>query len=507
MEERLVDGIREARAAAMDAARPDAVAAIHASGQLTARERLDALFDPGSFVEYGVLAEAAADDPGEGPADGLVAGAGRIAGQPVVAASYDQTVLDGTQSERNQRKLTRVLYLANAHRWPFVCFVDGAGARPNQSREGPAIAVGARSRWDIFDGLAELSGWAPSVAILSGTAMDGNVSIAMLCDFVVATQGSTIGSHESPHSQDDPEAATRRSVSEYESRGDLDLLVADEPEAIEAARTYLSYYLTESESGPAADDATSIAEIIPDGRRRPYEMRKVIRSFADADSVFELRPNWARSMITALARLDGRTVGIFANQPKSPLAGAIDADAADKASRFIELCDAYEYPIVSFIDNPGYMVGPQAERAGIARHHARPLAALQHRSVPLYSVQIRKAYGLGPSAMSGFGSSRSAPDLRLAWPSVESGGMSLEGAAYLVKRKEILAAKTPQEGLEIRDAYATKMRDLASGIRAGRTYSFDDVLLPHETRDRIAAMVKMTPRRLPEAKKHPIDPV
>jgi len=491
----------------MDAARPDAVAAIHAAGQFTARERLETLFDSGSFVEYGVLAEAAPDDPGAAPADGLVAGAGRIAGQPVVAASYDQTVLDGTQSERNTRKLTRILYLANAHRWPFVCFVDGAGARPNQPRDGPAIAVGSPARWDILDGLAELSGWAPTVAILSGTAIDGHISIAMLCDFVVATEDSTIGSHEPPDSADTPASPTRRSAAEYESRGDLDLLVDDEPAAIAAARSYLTYYLAERESGPPADDAAAIADIIPDGRRRPYEMRKVIRSFADADSVLELRPNWARSMITAFARLNGRTVGIFANQPKSPLAGAIDADAADKAARFIELCDAYEFPLVSFVDNPGYMVGPQAERAGIARHHARPLAALQHRSVPLYSVQLRKAYGLGPFAMSGFGSSRTAPDLRLAWPSVESGGMSLEGAAYLVKRKEILAAKTPQEGLEIRDAYANKMRELASGIRAGRTYSFDDVLLPHETRDRISAMVEMTTRRLPGVKKHPIDPV
>ncbi|MCZ6706862.1 MAG: hypothetical protein O7A71_02790, partial [Chloroflexi bacterium] len=246
--------------------------------------------------------------------------------------------------------------------------------------------------------------------------------------------------------------------------------------------------------------------MVPPRHRRPYDMREVIHAFADADSVLELRPRWAPSMLTAFARLGGRSIGIFANQPKSPLAGAIDAPAADKAARFIELCDSYEFPLVSFVDNPGYMVGPQAEAAGIARHHARPLAALQHRSVPLYSVQIRKAYGLGPYAMSGFGSSRSSPDLRLAWPSVESGGMSLEGAAYLVRRKEILAAETPQEALQIRDDYAKTQRDLTSGLRAGRTFSFDDIVEPAETRERIMRMLRMTPRSLSARKKHPIDP-
>ena len=501
MDEKLIEDLRQARAAAMDAARPAAVAAAHAAGRLTPRERIDALIDAGSFVEYGVLAEAEPDDPGDAPADGLVAGAGTIDGHSIVLASYDAAVHAGSQSDRNLRKLTRLLYLANTHRWPFVCFVDGAGARPNQKREGPAIATGARSRWDVLDGLAELSGWAPSVAILSGRALDGNVSIAMLCDVIIATADSSLGSHDL-----DSGETTVRPVADYERRGDIDLICDDEHSAIGAARGYLSYYLTEHSTGDPAPEAGQIADMVPPRRRRPYDMRKVIHAFADADSVLELRPRWAPSMLTAFARLGGRSIGIFANQPKSPLAGAIDARAADKAARFIELCDSYEFPLVSFVDNPGYMVGPQAEAAGIARHHARPLAALQHRSVPLYSVQIRKAYGLGPYAMSGFGSSRSSPDLRLAWPSVESGGMSLEGAAYLVRRKEILAAETPQEALQIRDDYAKSMRDLTSGLRAGRTFSFDDIVEPAETRELIMRMLRMTPRSLGARKKHPIDP-
>ena len=209
-------------------------------------------------------------------------------------------------------------------------------------------------------------------------------------------------------------------------------------------------------------------------------------------------------MLTVLARLNGRTVGIFANQPKSPLAGSIDPPAADKASRFVELCDAYGFPLVSFVDNPGYMVGPQSESEGMARHHARPLASLHARTVPLCSVQIRKAYGLGPYAMSGWGSSRNAPLLKLAWPSVESGGMSLEGAAYLVKRKEIQAAASQEEALAIRNAYADKMRESTTGVRAGRTFQFDDIIAPDQTRERIGALLDRTHTARP-ARPRPID--
>lgn len=488
---------------AMDAARPGAVADVHASGHLTARERLTRLLDPDSFIEYGVLAGATSQVDDTSAADGLVAGTGLIAAKPVTAASYDLTVLNGTQSERNQRKLGRLIYLSIKHRWPFICFVDGDGARPDDPLPAPPIAIAPRGRWDLYDGLAELSGWAPTVAIVSGRALDGNAGIAMLSDFVVATRNSSFGSWGTSELLSDPVV---RPVEDYERTGNIDLIVEDEPAAIAAVQKYLSYYLCELPDGKPASTHAEIAAIIPENRRRPYDMRKVISAFADADSVMELGVGWGRSMLTVLARLGGRSIGIFANQPKSPLAGAIDSDAADKAARFVELCDAYEFPLISFIDNPGYMVGPQAEREGMARHHARPLAALHHRTVPLCSVQIRKAYGLGPYAMSGFGSGRVVPELRLAWPSVESGGMSLEGAAYLVKRKEIHAAKTQAEALAIRDNYAEQMRDHSSGLRAGRNFMFDDIVDPLETRDRIMAMLERFPRSISPRKKHPIDP-
>lgn len=496
LDEQLIRRITEARARGRDDARPGAVEAIHRRGRLTARERLTALFDEGSLIEYGALAGATTQPEDDAFADGLVGGVGLVHGQSVVAASYDESVLDGTQSDRNQRKMAKLLYLAVEHRWPFTCFVDGGGARLDDPLPPPPIAVSPRGRFELYDGLAELNGWAPTVAIASGRCVDGHVGISMLSDLVIATMDAEFGAG----------VGHFRNATDYAKTGDVDVLVANETAAIATARRYLHFYLADLAPGAAAPDAASIADYIPENRRRPYDMRRVVGAFADRDSVLELGASWGRSMLTALARLEGRTIGIFANQPRSPLAGAIDADAADKASRFVELCDAYDYPLLSFVDNPGYMVGPQAEREGIARHHARPLAALHHRTVPLYSVQIRKAYGLGPYAMSGWGAARRVPEMRLAWPSVESGGMSLEGAAYLVKRKEILAAETREEAMAIRDAYAERMRDATSGVRAGRSYQFDDIVEPARTRATVSAMLQRFPRQRAPVKKHAIDP-
>jgi len=502
MDADLTKQINNARRDGLDAARPNDLATMHSQGRMSARQRIDRLVDDDSFVEYGALAGATTQPQDQVWADALVGGVALVAGHSVVVASYDVSVAHGTQSDRNQRKMAKLMYLAVEHRWPFVCFADGDGARPDDALPAPPIAVTPRGRFDLLDGLAELNGWAPTLCVVGAACTDGHAAIAMLSDFVIATKDARFAAHGGPW----------RTAQDLAKSGDVDILVSDDGDAIEAARRYLELYLLSAidDAEPSAD-AERIADIIPDNRRRPYDMRKVVAALADCDSVLEIGADWGRSMLTAIARLGGHTIGIYANQPKSPLAGAIDAAAADKAARFIELCDAYEYPIVSLIDNPGYMVGPKAEREGIARHHARPLSALHHRTVALYSVQIRKAYGLGPYAMSGWGSARRMPELRLAWPSVESGGMSLEGAAYLVKRKEILAAPDQQSALAIRDAYAAKMRDASSGLRAGRSYQFDDVIEPADTRQRITAMLQRTPRQLdstPErsTKKHSIDP-
>lgn len=499
MEKSLRDRIRRAAAAALDGARPEVVERAHAGGRLTARERVSALIDADSFVEYGVLAGRGTEDDDAAPADGLVCGGATVHGLPVLLAASDRSVLEGTQSDRNQRKMARLLQIAERERWPLGLLLDGDGARPGERLPPPPIMVGPRGRYGLYDGLARLNGRVPTVACVLGRTLDGETGAALLCDFTVAVRDVQMGG------RDGQGGMVTRPAAEYARRGDIDRLEEDERAAIAAARAYLGYHTPDRETGAEAPAYPRIADIIPDNRRRPYDMRQVVAAFADEGSSLELQPDFGRSMLTVLARLHGRSIGVFANQPKSPLSGSIDTEAADKATRFIELCDAYGFPLVSFIDNPGFMVGPQSEAEGMARHHARPLAALHHRSVPLCSVQIRKAYGLGPYAMYGWGTSQHAPLLKLAWPTVESGGMSLEGAAYLVKRKEIQAAATREEALEIRNEYAERMRDTQSGLRAARAFLYDDVIEPSETRERIGAMLDRVPHQPMGTRPYPVD--
>lgn len=498
MDDSLRDKIRNAASAALDASRTQVVEEARAGNRLTTRERIDVLVDAGSFVEYGVLAGRSSADDDAYPADGLVCGSATVTGLPIVVAASDRSVLDGTQSDRNQRKVARLLQMASSELWPVVLLLDGDGARPGAPPAAPPIMVMPRGRYGLYDGLAQLNGVVPTVACVLGQVLDAEAGTAMLCDFSVAVRDACIGA------RDEERGVVTRPASEYARRGDIDRLEDDEHSVLVAARAYLGFHA--SSDSPDREDPgyAEIADIIPENRRRPYDMRRVVQAFADEGSTLELQQDYGRSMLTMLARLNGRTIGIFANQPKSPLAGSIDTQAADKASRFVELCDAYGFPLVSFVDNPGFMVGPQSERQGMARHHARPLAALHHRSVPLCSVQIRKAYGLGPYAMSGWGFSRNAPLLKLAWPTVESGGMSLEGAAYLVKRKEIQAAENKEEALRIRDEYADAMRETQSGLRAARGFLFDDVIDPTQTRERIGMMLaRIRPRERNRA--HAID--
>ena len=467
------------------------------NGCVSARQTIGLLADEGSFTEYGLLAGRTTSVEDDGPSDGLVSGICEISGHPVVVAAHDRSVEQGTHSDRNMRKLAKLTTIAITNRWPLILFIEGDGSRVGDPRPVPPIVNYTRARWDVLEGLAELSGWAPTIAVVTGPTRDSHSALAFLCDLVIATSGADFGSKMDSTGTIPADTAA--------SQGDVDVVVEDIPQAVTATQQFLEYWYDEQSEFAPAESAPNIAKIVPDNRRRAYDMRKVIEAFADQGSVFEVGSRWAQSLITVFARVEGRSVGIFANQPLSPRAGAIDSAAADKASRFVEWCDAYALPLVSFVDNPGYMVGPDAEQEGIARHHARPLSAIHHRSVTLYTVQIRKAYGLGPFAMSGYGASRKMPELRVAWPTVESGGMSLEGAAYLVKRKEIRDAADAATARTIRDDYAEEMRDVASGVRAGRTFSFDDVILPEETRPLIASMLRRSNRTLPPKKLHHID--
>jgi acetyl-CoA carboxylase carboxyltransferase component len=462
--------------------------------------RIAALVDPGSFAEYGALAEDP-EHPGAAAADGLVTGAATLGGHPIAVAAFDPSVLGGTLSWLNARKLQKMIYLAASHQWPLVLFADGQGRR--QAKK-PADPLTISYPLGCFDGLAELSGLVPTVAVIAGEAAAENAALALCCDLVVAVRGARI----------DGDDATDRANS-----GDVDVLAEDDADAIAVVIDYLELINQDYRAGRPAADAAAIGSIVPDNPRMVYDMWRVVAAFADEDSLLELRPDHGkpdegRPLITALGRLDGRAIGIYANQPSSPSAGALTADACDKLARFVELCDAHGLPMVALIDIPGFMVGPDAERTGMARHHFRPLQALHHRQVPLFTVQVRKAYGLGTFAMTGYGYSSLIPDLRLAWPGTEGyGGIAPEGAAYLARRAEIARAKSPREAREIVDQYAKKLRAHNAGLHAGRNGYVDDVIDPAATRERIGAVLRLIPP-LPQGgdpgmpgKRHYIDPL
>jgi acetyl-CoA carboxylase carboxyltransferase component len=483
-----VKGLLRARERASDAARPDVVERRHAAGFLMARERIERLLDPGSGIEVGMLAGYSARD-GWRHTRGGVDSLGTVHGRPVITSSTDFTDHGGNYGAD---RIPRLMALAAEHRWPAVLFVDGGGSKPPDTGAAPdTIAVnGTIGPFHYFDGLAELSGLVPVIAIVSGPSFAGHASFAGGATFTIATRGSSIGMAGPPLVR--PALGLRLTASElagvemHDVTGGIDLLVADEDQAIAAARKILSYLLpapatdsavpgagpgtgalTDSSSEPSASCPDDLVAAVTGGE---YDMRDVINGLVDPDSQLELRRNWSTAVITALARIGGRSAGILASQPASELGGAIDAGAADKISRFVELCDFLRLPLVSLVDTPGCVVRRgDGVTPGFSRHHARPIFAHHHRTVPLVSVQLGRGADLALGAMTGIGNGHSAvPALRLAWPSV---------------------TLTPPTELTL---------PLSNAL--------DDVVLPSETRQRLVAICRMiTPVRQPAPAHRPVD--
>lgn len=469
-----LDQVRAARSALEDAARPDAVARQHRRERWTAREGIAALADADSFVEYGGLVRPAIAGM-QGAADGLVMGTARVEGRAVDIVAYDYTVHAGTQSANNHAKISRMFGHALQHRLPVICWLDGGGARPHDMKvEGR----GASHTFVIF---ARLSGLVPTIAILPGRAFAGHANLAGMCDVLIATRDSTMGMAGPPLVEAalgvrlKPEEIGPSDV--HYAAGAIDILVEDEAEAIEKAKRYLSYFGPPLPSGEAPAPA-ALRGLVPDNPRRAYDVRKAIRGIADIDSVLELRGGFGRAMVTALARLGGRPVGVIANQPMF-LAGAMDGPACEKAARFVQLCDAFDLPLLVLCDTPGLMVGPDIEKTGLVRRSARLLAAMANATVPILTVVLRKAYGLGYYIM---GSRPFEPAILLAWPTAEFGGMGLEGAASIIYRREL-------EGIDDVEVRAARHRERTDELKrynaalevAGR-FGYDDVIDPADTR-------------------------
>jgi len=495
--------VYQRHALTLDAARPEAVARRRKTGQRTARENIADLCDPGSFVEYGALAVAAQrrrrsleDLMKNTPADGMVTGIGRVNGHlfpdekaRCVVLAYDYTVLAGTQGMKNHEKKDRMIDLAMRLRLPVVIFTEGGGGRPGDV-DWPSPA--GLNIW-TFHHFGRLSGLVPLVGINSGRCFAGNAALLGCCDVVIATANSTIGMGGPAMIEGGglgvfrPEEVGPMSV--QVPNGVVDIPVTDEAEAVRVAKQYLSYF-----QGPIAQwecaDQRLLRGIIPENRLRVYNVRSVVEILADTGSVLELRRHFGQGMITALIRIEGRPLGVIANNPFH-LSGAIDSEGADKAARFMQLCDAFDLPILFLCDTPGMMVGPEVEKTALVRHCSRLFVIGSNLTVPYFTIVLRKGYGLGAQAMAG-GSFR-APCFTVAWPTGEFGGMNLEGAVKLGYRRELEAVTDPVARKELFEQMVAKEYQHGKALNMASHLEIDDVIDPADSRQWIMSALRAAP--------------
>ena len=506
--------VLERHALLTDARRPEAVAKRRKTGQRSARENLADLLDDGSFSEYGALALAAQRRRRSteellqlSPADGLIAGIGTVNAAAFgsqaarcMSIAYDYTVFAGTQGVINHKKTDRMLQLAEQWRLPLVLFAEGGGGRP-----GDTDFVGvAGLDCHTFVGMAKLSGLVPLVGVVSGRCFAGNAALLGCCDVIIATENATIGMAGPAMIEGGglgrftPEQVGPVSV--QGPNGVIDVQVADEAAAVQVAKQYLSYF-----QGPLADwqcrDQRELRQLIPENRLRVYDIRQVIATLADADSVLELRRAFAPGLITALIRIEGRPFGLLANNP-AHLGGAIDAQAGDKAARFMQLCDAFDIPLLSLCDTPGFMVGPEAEKQATVRHISRMFVAAASLTVPFFTVVLRKGYGLGAQAMAA--GSFHSPLFTIAWPSGEFGAMGLEGAVRLGFAKELAAQPDAVAQKALFDKLVAKAYEQGKGLNMASYLEIDAVIDPAETRAWLLRGLNATPPAAPrQGKKRP----
>jgi acetyl-CoA carboxylase carboxyltransferase component len=499
----------------LDAARSEAVSKRHAKGQRTARENVADLIDDGSFIEFGSFAVAAQrsrrsedDLIANTPADGLITGIATINSElfgeqstSCTVVAYDYTVLAGTQGFINHRKKDRIFEVAKRNMTPVVLFAEGGGGRPGDT-DAPGVAG-----LDVmsFASFAQLSGLVPLVGIASGYCFAGNAALLGCCDVVIATENSNIGMAGPAMIEGGGLGVVKPTeigpIATQSENGVVDIRVADETEAVAVAKKYLSYFQgATSQFSRHSDEA--LRELIPEQRTRVYDVRAVMNTLADIDSVLELRSEFGVGIVTAFARIEGRSVGIVANNP-AHLGGAIDTPSADKMARFVQLCDAFNIPLISLCDTPGFMVGPDAEETAQVRHFARLFVTAASVTIPWITVVLRKGYGLGAQAMAG--GSFHAKDLVVAWPSGEFGGMGLEGAVRLGFKKELDAAGTAKEREELEKRLIDAAYIRGSALSMASHTEIDDVIDPADTRQRILGLLSACPTPLARTgKKRPM---
>ena len=495
----------------LDENRQEAVEKRRARGYRMPRENISELMDEGSFKEYWPLIVAAQHKRydmetlrKQTPADGLIAGTGTINadlfGEEAARAMvvhYDYTVLAGTQGKRNHYKQDRMFELAHRFRIPLVLFGEGGGGRPGDDSRGPAVAFDTNT----FTTFSQLSGLVPMVCIINGRTFAGNTALVACCDVIIATEKTTVAMGGPAMIEGGglgiytPEEVGPMSF--QVPNGVVDILVKDEAEAVQVGKKYLSYFQGRIENWEAPDQRP-LRHAIPENRLRLYDMKKIIYTLADVDSVLEIREKFGIGVITAFIRVEGRPLGVIANNPHH-LAGAIDSDGADKGARFIQLCDAFDIPILSLMDCPGMMVGPDVEKTALVRHCTRMFNAGANLTVPLFGVVVRKAYGLGVQAMCG--ASALVGFFTVAWPTAEFAGMNIEGSVKLGYRKELAAIEDPEERKKEFEDRVARAYESAKAVNAVPGGGLDDVIDPADTRSWIVESMKRVPTPAPRTEK------
>lgn len=490
--------IAEARAALEDGARPQAVERQMKRAEMTARQRIAMLCDPGSFREIGGLVR---DDDGtreERPADGVVMGCARIGNRPAVVVAQDFTVHGGSSGKLGSAKIRRAIQQAMRDGAPLVMLLDGGGHRIQDGQDSRHFANGAPT----FHDFARLSGWVPVVSVMMGAGFAGPTNYAGMSDFVVMVRGQSCMGLAGPALV---KAGTGEEIdiqslggagAQVDTHGLAHLGVDSEAEALDAVRRYLDLLPSNARAPlpcnappPEDDRQAQIARLVPADTRKAYDVRKVIARLVDPDSQLEIKPTFAKNAVTALARLDGRPVGIIANQPMQ-LGGMLTSPACEKIAHFVAVCDAFGVPLVYLIDVPGFSIGSSAEKSLLGRRSARMVYELGHATVPRISIVLRKGYGLGYIAMCG-GRSFDA-DASLAWPTSEICAMSLEGAANVAYRKDIDRAPDPDER---RKEIVAEMRARVSALRGAEGLGVDDIIEPEDTRNRLIEILDRAPAR------------
>jgi len=489
----LAADLAERRADALLMGGDELVVKQHGLGKLTVRERLDLLFDAGSFVETGLYAGAVDSPQSQGrrtPADGVVTGVGTVDARKVMVVAYDFTVLAGSMGAHGERKAARAREMAIRHGLPIVYLLDSAGARINESVGASFAGAG-----DLFREITTMSGAVPQVAAMMGPCSAGTAYIPALCDFVPMVAGTSSMALAGVHLV---KAATGETVTEEEMGGSrvhnrisgvADRECADDAECLRAVRAYLSYFPSRYGDPlplrPTADPvdrrAEQLYDVVPANPRQAYDMRRVISAVVDDGEFFAMKPDWAKSVITGLARFGGRPAGIVASQPMV-MGGALGIDAADKAARFINLCDSFEIPLVFLVDVPGFLVGKEVEHRGIIRHGAKMLYNVSEATVPKVTVVLRKAYGAGYFVMAG---RQYESDHLVAWPSAEFSVMGPEGAVNILFRRQLAAAATEEERTALRAELVAGVRASIDPYQSARMAYVDDLIDPADTRRHI----------------------